>query len=374
MRSGQVSALARLLRACIFLTLVLRAGAAAADARVLCVDPHDPELVARIRGQSRDLPVSLQLIAAELSDPPTLTELDRAARAHGADFVVQVHAMTDEAQVIYVYDAGRHQLQVRSAPRPRRAARLSRSAAAETIALIVRGELRAALEAREQDRASDAPAPDGVAPIISTKREPEPEPSPAPVADPVPDLPDPGEHIATGAALSAGLRGSLPGDSRVFISPLVVVQWRAERVAVGIAASTSLLSRARHQGLIIDLHRHGLSAEVLWRGVFSPELELDLGANVGVSMYRRATRTSLAATWRTEAPKMPISGSLGPMAELRWSFTRSVGLSVRAGLDVLLSPLQFDAGAVDDDGARYEVSHLSRLEPWLALTLFVQQP
>jgi hypothetical protein len=129
---------------CVLLPL-LAAGwplVAHADARVVGIDPHDAELVKRVDGQTQDLPITWRWLLTNVA-----IDLAAVARDQHADLVVQVERERHGGRVVNVYDAKRKQLRTRAAPQPQHAERFSASTAIEAAALIVRGEIKAALAA-----------------------------------------------------------------------------------------------------------------------------------------------------------------------------------------------------------------------------------
>ncbi|MEY4577171.1 MAG: hypothetical protein RL701_1874 [Pseudomonadota bacterium] len=336
-----------------------------AEPRVVCVDPQDAELRARIRGQTRDLALEFVFVAETAN-----ADLALFAERNAASFVVEVRALTGGVREVSIYDAVTRELRTRRAEPPGRAERFSHSAVAETIALIVRGELTAALSARESAENQAPPATTNAPPLTT----------PAPARTPTVPAADSGgaTRAPKGPAdvsprlftLAAGIRASLPGAGRVFVSPELSARLRVTPVVIGLTVNTALRSRANVGGFNIDLYKHSLSVEAL--GVFAlsaaPALELALGLNAAAIMYRRAQAATGDARWEPTDGKTSLSASLGALSELRWSFTHSFGLSVRVGLDVNLRPLWLQTAGSPE--MTNELSYLQRLEPWAALHLF----
>ena len=400
------------------IALSLTTSAAHAAPRVAYIDPHDAVLSARIRGQTQDLPLRLQLVRVTATEPPTQLSLQVVGRAEHADFVVQVSTRSDGAHVVYVYDAQLREVRVRETPAPARSDRFSRSASAETVALIVRGELTNALAARKAKARGEGTEAGGVhagTPEPSTAQPTVTQPiagsgasEPPPTHTTNPNHTDasseptkPVTHIAEPAAgargtdtqsdsepdaddgaaatnpvvltLGLGARGSIAGPQSALLGLVLTLQLRTTHAVFGVALHRTLRDRIDTDAVLIYLQQSAVSAVGMGRWQLLPQLELDLGANAGITFYERSSRKRdlTDVDWSTTGDRTSFSAHLGLTGELRWAFTHSLGLSVLCGITFLLRPVRFEYGYGAEPSAnmRDQLSHLSTLEPWVALSL-----
>lgn len=205
MRSGQVGHGQAWLACALAVLAWLYAASAHAQATVVYAGMPDAELFARIRGQTRDLPIVLHQTPSRAPRKPDSAELRALADQTDAELVVTVERLPSGAHAVYVYDAATGELRTRMAPAARRHDRFARSAAAETIALIVRGELSDALA----NRRTNAPVAPGSTQsgVASAKGEGAPGQSRANRTDGTTDTSGPRPSQApTGVAGSASAR------------------------------------------------------------------------------------------------------------------------------------------------------------------------
>jgi hypothetical protein len=402
---GSLSALAAL----VWGVLTLCGAVAVAQPQVACVHPGNPELVARIRGQTRDLQIRLTYVNAQLGTSPTPEQLQALATQHAAQLVVQVSTASDGGHAVLVYDAERRVLRRRNVPAASRKERLSRSAAAETIALIVRGELSDALRARTPDpepETTTAPSPaaaaggeatttgaagnTGVA-ASSTPAAPATRGADAkltqsaderaslPPTAAAPDTPrtrDDGQYTGPswlapqGFVLGLGASATYARTDRLFVAALLAVSLRFSHFNLGLSASTSLNDEAQTHTLTIGLREHTASAEIMLRLPLANRLELSAGPGAGVVIHQRRV-ISTDPSWLLGDDRTHISAALSVRAELRVRLTQHIGTAVRAGLDYMLRPLRFNTATEADPGVSREVSRLNSLAPWATLLLCV---
>jgi hypothetical protein len=384
-----------------------------AQSRVVCAGFDDAELLARVRGQTRDLPIVLVTAASANVTQPSAEQLQAIARDNAAELVVSVDEEPNGARVVYVFDARTAELRVRKTPAPQRKQRFARSAAAETLALIVRGELsdilraraleaRAASEppstvssgssatssepstarterARSEAKATAKPAP-REEPAAAAQTEPEPEPEPEPEApeatepeatEPEATEPDPGPSWLSTTQLSLELAGrvSTPVSKRYFWSGALTLRWSFEHASIGVTAATSLANRAEREGLTLTLREHSVGIDVLAHLPVSAAFRLGFGAAGRLSLYQR-TANSSDPSWRPEPSSTSRSVALGPQAELRWQLAEHIGVNVRIGLDVLLRPVSWRYSPDASTRVPVELERQNRTEPWLSLGVF----
>ena len=367
---------------------------------MVCAGFDDAELLARIRGQTRDLPVRLISAAPVELLHPAQSELQALAREYSAEFVVTVDQQPNGSRTVYVLDVRAAELRVRSTPAPDRRHRFARSAIAETVALIVRGELSDALAAHaaqsppaQESARSDAttveqpPAERDVSePNRATTSAPaSPTLAPAESDEPadVAASADTYEHQRRGVrkgsepswlgppTLSLELAGrvSVPMADRYFLGAALGLRLSFAHLSVGLSASSTLPNRAQRQGLTLGLREHSVGLDAF------AHLQLTAAALVGLGVtgrwlfYRRSAESS-APEWNAEPADTSSTLAIGPQAELRWQLLQPLGLAVRAGLDVLLRPISFRYRTETNQSDPNELERQNRVAPWLAVGVY----
>ena len=386
-------------------TFTARAHAQAAQ--VVGVDPRNSELVTRITGQTRDLPMRLRWINSASHAPARESELRAIAEKYAADVVVALRAMSG-GHTVYVYASKPRTLRTREVPKPARSERFSSSAAAEAVALIVRSELSAALTSLQEaaEPSPDASAPDtsvstGPGGTPNTTNEPKPldlppkppEPPPPPPKvepDPRPDdddeqseederaddpsQPSAAEVLAAWFApplrvsLALNMRGSVPIKDQPMGGPTAQLQLKLAHIGIALHASTSFSSDLHFPTAEISLRRHALQLELFAWLFTSANVEFALGPAVGMVFYQRTTKSG---PWENTPGRTSESPTVSALAELRWHATHRVGLSVRAGLDFVLRPPRFTYQADPEKTPETTLARVSLYEPWIAAGLFV---
>jgi hypothetical protein len=341
-----------------FLANWLATGRVAAEPRVVCVDPEDSQLVARIQGQTRDLSISIEWVREPSSGAPAATQLADLARRSAADFVVNVQPSAAGGLTVYVYGAAHATLRQREVPPPHDSERLAASTMAETAALIVRGELSAALASAKEEADAQTHVPAKV-PVVAPQKPPPPA---QPPAQPEARL---DEHALS---LAASIRVSAPGAGLVLGGARLGVRYRWSAVELGVAFGTTLPAELKRDALSVSLRRHDAQLEAFGQLRLARELLLLLGAGAGVVVYTRTTRSTDSSSMKTP-DQATWSALLGPIAELRWRFAHSVAATARVGVDFILQPTHFTAR--NPDGTSTSLGNLAPFEPWAALGLVV---
>jgi hypothetical protein len=351
---------------------------AEAGLRVVCVDPHASELRARIEGQTRDLPIRLAWVDEQLPANIEAAQLQQLADRYPADLVVVVQPNAAGGLSVYVFEVRQRQLRVRDAPLPEGVERLANSTLAETAALIVRGELAAAIGARTPTPATAEQAvarPAGETP--SAPRNDKPQPATAPPAahgTDEPKLVGPAggrvdrQFSQHGLVLAAGVRAGLPGSDALLWGPWLGAHLAVSWFELGLVASTTLPADLQRDTVGIAVRRHALAAEVRGRLAVTDSLELAVGLEAGFAAYARKTRLQTNAELTTTPDATSWSVALGPLAELRWRFLPRVGLAARLGVDINPQPTRF---VYRQAGERLALAELAVFEPWAAAALFV---
>ncbi|HET8937967.1 MAG TPA: hypothetical protein VFN67_31200 [Polyangiales bacterium] len=376
----------------------------------------DAELLARIRGQTRDLPISLITDASPALSRPSAARLQNIANEHAADFVVSVEQEPSGARVVYVLDARASELRVRAAPAPQRRHRFARSAVAETVALIVRGELADALAARasqskerpssESSAASNTTQPGRSAPANAARSEASQEPTrtettPQPQSKPRPKQPEPeprkpeqeprDEHepeaelepenpwhsdgppntwfIPTQVSLELAGRVSTPITGRYFTGGSLSLRCTFESISIGVTGATSLANRAHIQGLTLRLREHAIGFDAFVHLPLPAGFYAALGASGRWLFYQR-NASSGDVDWQPEPADTSTTFAVGPQLELRWQLAEHLGVGVRFGLDVLLKPVSWRYRLDTNRSVPVELEHQNRTEPWLSLGIY----
>jgi hypothetical protein len=344
----------------VFLASWFAASQAAAAPRVVCVDPQDSQLVARIQGQTRDLGIELAWLADDSRSVPTAPGLAELAQRSAAEYVVVVQPSAAGGLTVYVYDAARKLLRERAVPPARDGEHLAASTMAETAALIVRGELSAALALAKEEAETKASAP---------------APPPPPAPEPAPPTPPP--HVAPPPAaprhepvlsLAAAIRVSAPGAGLWLGGAGLGVRLGWSVLELGVLVGTTLPADLQQEALRVSLRRHDLELEAFARLRLAPQLALLLGAGAGVVVYARKTQSTGSAQMKTP-DNASWSALLGPRAELRWQFAHSVSAAARVGVDFIPQPTHLTYQ--NPDQTRASLGELVAYEPWAALGLVV---
>jgi hypothetical protein len=309
---------------------------------------------------------------------------------------------------------------VRTAPAPDRKHRFARSAAAETVALIVRGELSDALAARasQQVDAAKASSPERAgttnAPAIepnqsstsppvaraantktpqkpavnsepstreaekASEQEAQEEPDAEAQLEPEPEPePEPEGTSADGSSwlsprqLSLELTGraSTPIDGRYFIGIALNLRLSFDYLSIGVTASSTLANRAEIQALTLTIREHGIGIDVLAHLPLTAAARIGLGAAGRWLFYRRSAQSG-NPEWNPEPADTSSTFALGPQAELRWQLANHLGVSIRIGLDVLIRPVSWRYRLDTNPRVPIELERQNRSEPWLAVGVY----
>lgn len=377
-------------------------------AEVVGAAPHDTELVARVAGQTRDLPLHLRWAELRLDPRPSTAQMAAAARAEHAEFVIAIRGNAGAGQTVYVYDAKHDALRTRRMA-PAKRDRMSRSAAAETVALIVRGELNALLADREAEAArehadstaaisgsggtvtgsgggdttsSTAPASTAATTVTRTPRElpkrSEARPTPR-QSHAEPDEPDdesPASQLTAAnpfagmfdgpltLALAAGMRAGVPIADHVLWSPNAALQLRLLHLGFELHGNTSFTAHLASDSVRIALRRHAFGAAIFANWRVGDDIDVALGPALDVALLQRSTVATGEGLMKTN-DRTATTVTLGALADVRWRIVSRVGVSVRIGLDFPLHPLLFAYGA------DRELARQRSYEPWALVSVFV---
>jgi hypothetical protein len=339
--------------------------------RCLLVAPVEAELLARIRGQTADLPgwrIEVGEAAAETGGAPLLERARALGERFGARVVAWIEPSMSGVQLV-IAEARRGELVARRIGG-------GRSARAEATALILRSALRALGESAEPELGWIAPPLSGRREAVPVRPAGETEPPRAVVgsakaeAEAKPARGDLGIEAALGWRSSwSGVGGpSQSLEARLGLGPSWTVGIEAALappVSSADALSTVELSRSR-----LAL---AFSGELARSN--SGEARLYGSAGAGVLALHRVT-TAVRAGAEATPPATAILFSAGAEARARWTPAWAfglLGLELAAGFDALPSPLVLryqDAAS----GALRQRDLLWAVQPRLGLGLVVGSP
>jgi hypothetical protein len=361
LRAANHASLTRLRRlralACALLAW-LAADRVQADAlQVLLLGAPDAEIAARVRGQTRDLPLLL-----EVAEPPA--PLDRAAaeqlgREHAAQVVVWSEPRDSAGLRVFVLDIESGELRERDVAAPTREA-LAASTTAEIAALVVRSELTGLIAERDAALArAAAPAPPQPAPSPPEPiRRAPPAPAPAP---PPPRAPGPW-------LLGAGYRISRPLAGEPSHAGALALRRDIGRFAVGVDGYAARALELASGDTEARLRRFGFRLAALWGARPSAHTRVWLGAAAGCAATVRHTQ-ALGDQQRATKDRLTWAGVLGPFGELHWQPVPALGLSLSIGVDIVLGRTKF---TYEDAGQEQPLGALEHLDPWAIAGVFTR--
>jgi hypothetical protein len=335
---------------------------------VLLCEPHEAELLARIRGQAQDLAVELQTVDARaLSREPA--SLAATLHARGARALLCLDAEQGGGHSVFVFDAASGEAHVREVPPAHEDDALAASAARETLAIIVRSELGQLLSAD----VANAPG------AAST-----PQPSAADAATPVPVSPPADTAPAAGAAVatSATPRASPPAWLRLglgwelaALGPAHFAHASAARAGIALGvfelAASGAFGLASTPGdasaqAAARVQRHVGRLSLLSGWPRDGALRFLAGAHVGLFAFARTTRLvgpPLVATHETTT----FCGVFGPDVVLRLQLTPALGLDLALLADLVPAAPRY---ALEQAGVTHVIAHENAVEPALNLDIF----
>ncbi|QRK10494.1 hypothetical protein JQX13_10595 [Archangium violaceum] len=284
--------------------------------------PEDEALEGRIRGQISDLPLVLKV------DPgpepgPDAAEQWRAvvalAEHHQARAVIWF-SHTPRALVIHIAEPATRRMLVRRLQHQEPPTTLSRSATAETAALVVRSALKAL----------DARLPVGEP--VEVALEPEVPPPPTPLPPPAP-LP-PQNREASPWTLAVGWQASLDGNSPRGQQGLQLgLGWERGWLRARVLLLASLPAHLTDEYTRVSLSRHAASVVVDASPLSTERFRLGAGLGVGVAGFLRSTE-SLAPAAEASPPRLTPTPYASPELSARWR-TGPVALETSVAVDVL---------------------------------------
>jgi hypothetical protein len=342
------------------------------------VRPSSEELVARIVGQSRDVPCELEVVDGAAA---SCAELAVAQRVEAVLRVREPEA--GGAYEVVVCDAMASSEQTRAVPTEHASGdALGASAAYEAVALVVRSALvdiaaehdarRAAQRALEAERARELAARDAVARQAEARartaadaeaeaEEEEEEESAGGAAV----FADPAWLFFAGAELAA-----IGADDPAFDLTARLL-FALGPMHVGAGFSYGLPAKLALQGTELEIARHtiALIASLPWRA--SARATLDAGVHAGVSALLRDTRSSRGATpaGNTTAWSALLGVEVGAGLRLAGPF----GARLHLALDVLPGAPSYAVEDIAPGGApagQTEIGSIAYVQPRVGITLF----
>jgi hypothetical protein len=340
--------------ACLIWLALVPQLARAEPLRVLLLGAQEAELTARVHGQTRDLPLLLDVVDPGV--PLGREQAERLGREHAAQVVVWSEATGNASLRVYVLDLESAQLRARDVVAPERET-LAASTTAEIAALVVRSELSSSLAERDAALAAAA---------ISA-------PPPAPAPAPAPPASEPARPAASPPPapgpwlLAAGYRLSLPIAYELGQAGTFALRRDVASFAIGVGAYAAGPLQLERAGTQVRVQRFGLRFEALW-GATLTHTRLWLGAAAGCTGSARSTQ-EVGGDQRRTSDALNWSGNLGPLAELHWQPLRYLGLYLALGIDFVLWRTKF---AYEDASGVETLDTFSPLEPWATAGLFTR--
>lgn len=338
-------------------------------AKVLLLAPAQAELSARIRGQTRDLGIRLEL--AEPAPALDARAAERAAQEHGADVVVWAEASATTQLSLHILELETGRVRSRSVATPPNET-LASSTTAEMGALVVRSELSALLAERTV-RHEKVAAPPPPRPDVATA--PAPAPPPPRPAAPQPAPPAPTRvRIDIGQAgpwlIGLAYRASHPiqNPSRWAHSLSLTSRRDLAGFALGLQVNVSVPFSVAGDEARISLQRTQLRVEGLKWWEPTQRVRLALGVAASLLLDRRST-DSADESWTKSPATTLTSGSFGLLGELSFRFSRDVGGFLAAGADAVPWRTRF---VTEDEGQQSTIARLFWLDPWLMVGLFTR--
>jgi hypothetical protein len=300
---------------------------------VLLLDPRDPDLAARVEGQSGDLPVKLRVMAAPAAAQPTPAALRALMAEHTADALVWMHATDAGDYTLVVLDASTGETRTRQVQVALGGDVLAASARREALAIVVRAELKALVD-REHE-ASAAARRDASTPQASVASESRPR--------------------ASRAAASLVSRSSNDTSTQSALRPLRLLGgWDLTWAGPGHVAHAFMLQAGVRLGafelaihaafgwprtlgdtaLSADVARHALTAAVFAQLPLSAATRLLVGVQAGVLLFARTTEVHDPTLTKTPNQNS-VSAAIGPNLSLRWLAFGQAGFELGLSLSAV---------------------------------------
>lgn len=305
------------------------------------VGPISPQIVARVRGQTADLPWRIEVLDV---DPSLSCEAraQEAARVSSARLAFVV--MTEEpTRVVLVRLEPALEVETRLVASAGEQ-RLGDSARAEAISLIIRGALTAEpLHDREPEAEPAANAP--------TRTDPADEGAEIDTApsDGGASSVRLGAHVFAGAGVSVDGHAPLASLGPRLRASLAVEDW-----LLGVEVHLSTPERLTSTDLVLALLRIELHAAfaVTWQP--APALSLAIGAGAGATLFERTTRETGPALEAT-ASRWLASPSVALEARVGWLLDAHVGLELSLGILALVAPPSLVVATPRGEEARHDL-------------------
>ena len=289
-------------------------------APVLVEAPVDAPLLARIRGQTSDLPWVLHVVEppADLPGAP-LSRARALAEAHAANIVMRLEPLDGGGVRVRIAQARQGRLLTRVLEAPDPDEHFGRSALMESVAVAVRASLRALAAGGDIGVAGPPPPPVAV----------EPSP-PSPPVQPV--------ESVTPVHASLGWQAAYDGHSSPAQHGLhAAVGLDGAGWTAGLAVASGLRSELSDERSVVGLARHTLC---LFGGLHvadTSQVRVTAIGSAGVAAYRRSTTPLLPEVVASPAA-WTVAAIAGVSARVSWfpPFSgRRLGLFVEGGADAV---------------------------------------
>lgn len=292
--------------------------------------PTDAALLERIRGQTSDLPLTIETATSPVASELRAAELqgEGLARSVGARAVVWFSISSVGDITIFVEDAESQRLFARRVFQGSR----SSSATLEMSSLLVREVLLSLLEGKAIGPSIAGPTHDASDEIVPALLEPC-----APLQD--------GQLIVLRAPVHVWTPFTAIGPRVVFSRavPSLALNQRIgvarESLAFGVTLTLGAEDVRTDAVASIMIRRHALGAFGEWRWNVGNDASAALDVEGGMMLFVRSSRPA-EATFVPSATQVNVHAFVGPEARFTWAPRRSwIGVSFAAGADfVFASP------------------------------------
>jgi hypothetical protein len=302
------------------------------------VGPVSPQIVARVRGQTADLPWRVEVLDVDESLSPEARALEAARRSDARLAFVVLTEEPTRVVLVRVQPAVEVETRLVASASEQR---LGDSARAEAISLIIRGALTAAALPGAQ-----------AAPIDPAPIDPPEGRAPGPI-----DAPGDGaaSSVRLGAQVFAGAGVSVDGHAPLAsLGPRLRASLLVEDCSLGVEVHLSTPERLTSTDLVLTLLRLELHAAfaVTWHP--APAVSLGIGAGAGATLFERTTRETGPALEAT-ASRWLASPSAALEARLGWLLDAHVGLELSLGILALIAPPSLVVASARGEEARHDL-------------------
>ncbi|UJR82790.1 Hypothetical protein I5071_48550 [Sandaracinus amylolyticus] len=331
------------------LAVVTMAGPADAQEvrRAVLLGHIEPRLLGRVRGQTGDLPWTIDRVENGAGDFERALAIGRARRAQ----VVVWFTREGNAIVVSVAEVDERRLFARSIQAPTGEA----SAALEAAALVVRGALSDLAQGGHVGIVMPAPPPVVV--------EPEPE---VPVVPPPREEPDARLLVSLGAAIA--IDGEAP---RAHIGPAARIAVDVGIVELAVEGRSGVQEDLDRDALTVLVTRFAARAGAAIELIDDGEWRATIGAGIGIAGHLRSTDVRDDSLEPTSPSTVATFLATGEVRGQWFPGAGPVGLDLAIGADVLAIAPRFVVQLADG----LEVLHAPwSVQPTVSLGLVIRAP